>query len=77
MAKIDYHKDLNPPPKAGVCVHVDTLPTCDLCHEEPARYDAKTIHGPWGNLCATCFGGFAASQTLGVGKGQRLTLRRQ
>lgn len=26
------------------------LPICDFC-DEPARYDGKTIHGPWANMC--------------------------
>lgn len=27
---------------------------CDFC-KNPAIYDAKTVFGPWGYLCETCF----------------------
>lgn len=27
---------------------------CDFC-DKPAKYDAKTVHGPWANVCAEHF----------------------
>lgn len=53
-------------------VIVDRLPKCDLCSNE-AVYDAKTIMGPWANLCGSHFRAHGIG--LGTGKGQRLRLR--
>lgn len=30
------------------------VPRCDLCGK-PAEYDAKTVWGPWANVCRDCF----------------------
>jgi len=39
--------------------------SCDVCKAPLVDefYDAKTTHGPWGNLCAGCF------KTIGIGLG--------
>lgn len=52
---------------------VPSLPPCDLCGET-ARYDAKTRGGSWGYLCQEC--AEAEGITLGLGKGQRLAVRK-
>lgn len=41
-------------------VKVKALPFCDLCQsmagvETPARYDGRTVFGPWANMCPDCF----------------------
>lgn len=46
---------------------------CDMCREifdkkKPA-YDAKTVKGPWGFLCPTCFRQYGIG--LGIGLGQQ------
>lgn len=57
-------------------VIVSRLPLCDICaqvgNESVAEYDAKTVFGPWANLCGTCFRKHAGK--LGTGFGQRLVL---
>ena len=53
-------------------VEVESLPECDLCIE-PAKYDAKTFHGPWANLCEAHFHTHGIG--LGLGKGQLLVVR--
>ncbi len=35
-------------------IQVTEFPDCDLCGR-PAPYDCKTLMGPWGNLCESCF----------------------
>jgi len=59
-------------------VMVESLPNCDIKEEHPtpvkARYDAKTIYGPWANLCQHHFE-VVAIGNLGLGKGQRLVLK--
>lgn len=61
-------------PKNGTEVYVTALPPCDLCTDGTlARYDAKTVQGPWGNLCALHFETYGIG--LGVGKGQELKVR--
>lgn len=62
----------------GTQVDVLSLPHCQLCaangiHAIPAHYDAKTIWGPWANMCESCFKQFGVG--LGTGKGQRLVIR--
>ena len=54
MKKIVRH--LNPPTK------------CDICHSQVGDefFDAKTINGPWANMCTECF------NTIGVGLGTGL-----
>ena len=51
---------------------VITLPTCDICGAT-AMYDAKTVMGPWANLCSEDFDNYTDGQ-LGLGKGQRLVV---
>ncbi len=57
-------------------VQVTRLPNCDICaqggHIQPAKYDAKTIMGPWANLCQKHYEDFGIQ--LGTGFGQRLVL---
>ncbi len=53
---------------------VSKTPDCDLCPDEtkqPAKYDGKTVYGPWAYMCATHFG--EAGIGLGLGRGQILT----
>jgi hypothetical protein len=47
-------------------VTVNQIPKCDIpgCTEQ-AYVDAKTIHGPWANLCVEHY----KSLGIGVGKG--------
>lgn len=47
-------------------------PDCQLCDNEKARYDGKTVMGPWAYMCPTCFRMFGVG--LGLGRGQRLVL---
>ena len=48
--------------------------TCDMAGcEKKAEYDAKTIYGPWGNLCQDHFDAIGIG--LGTGKGQRLIVK--
>lgn len=47
-------------------------PTCDFCKVEPARYDFKTVHGPWANGCLECYVVNRKYDELGTGKGQLL-----
>lgn len=51
---------------------VGELPNCDICHTHIARYDAKTVSGPWGYMCHNCWLKFRAHNDLGTGKGQIL-----
>lgn len=46
--------------------------TCDVC-TKTAEYDAKTIHGPWANLCREHWE-LLTEQRLGTGYGQRLVV---
>ncbi len=60
--------------------YVTALPTCDIHwhtrnERVSAAYDAKTISGPWANMCADCFQAYGVG--LGTGKGQRLILGTQ
>ena len=54
-------------------VLVPDLPVCDFCGEE-AHYDGKTIHGPWANMCKSCFRKHGIG--LGLDRGQELVLRK-
>ena len=45
---------------------------CHKCHE----YDAKTIWGPWANMCRPCWESLGMYNDLGTGKGQQLELRK-
>lgn len=63
----------------GSKVSMTTLPTCDTCkqkgREAVAEFDAKTIWGPWANMCRPCWESLAMYNDLGTGKGQQLELR--
>jgi hypothetical protein len=62
-------------PTPGHVVAVTTLPTCDICGDEPASWDLRTRFGPWANACESCAPGVAAEPGVtGVGIGQRLVL---
>lgn len=39
---------------------------------QPARYDAKTRHGPWAYLCEADYAEFGIG--LGTGRGQELVV---
>lgn len=58
-------------------VKVSILPKCDICWSQgkmkSAKYDAKTIMGPWANLCTPCFKQYGVG--LGTGRGQKLVLK--
>jgi len=58
-------------------VTVDKYPKCDFCATEivdsAARYDAKTMGGPWANMCERHFEAHGVG--LGTGQGQRLIER--
>ncbi len=66
-------------------VTVAALPLCDFCEQTGvkrlAEYDAKTVQGPWANMCHTHFGIFSVSAltnvSLGTGIGQRLVLAKE
>ena len=46
---------------------------CDICSSTTARYDGRTIFGPWANMCQACFDTNGIG--LGTGKGQKLLYR--
>ena len=58
-------------------VTVDKYPMCDFCATEivdsAARYDAKTMGGPWAKMCERHFKAHGIG--LGIGRGQRYLLR--
>ena len=50
---------------------------CDICKVEfpsskpnPAKYDGKTVHGPWAYMCSTHFKSVGTG--LGMGRGSKL-----
>jgi|HubBroStandDraft_1064217.scaffolds.fasta_scaffold255681_3 hypothetical protein len=43
---------------------------CDFCKMRNAEYDAKSVSGPWGYMCNSCF--YMIGTGLGLGKGQKL-----
>jgi hypothetical protein len=45
---------------------VSVLPKCDFCGKD-AKYDVPTKHGPWGNLCGSCYKNHAAFNACTVG----------
>jgi hypothetical protein len=57
----------------NVTVPIGGLPTCDQCHERPARVDIQTIYGPWGNFCLQCAPEVSSCE-LGMGRGQLLVV---
>lgn len=66
--------------KNGTVAYVHKLPLCDFCKERginrPAEYDFKTRMGPWANGCEHHWITQKAFTELGVGKGQKLEVRR-
>lgn len=61
-------------------VVVKHLPPCNIHFERlhetvDARYDAKTMWGPWAYMCTPCFKSYAYNPNrLGTGFGQHLIL---
>jgi hypothetical protein len=57
-------------------VKVAALPNCNFCAEKGittyAKYDCKTVFGPWANVCQECFERYGIR--LGLGFGQVLEL---
>jgi len=63
----------------GKVVYVDKIPNCDFCAKRrgsivDAKYDGKTVLGPWANMCQDCFNIFGMGRT-GLGYGQELRLK--
>lgn len=58
--------------RVSTTVVVPVARKCDLHPGVTAYADAKIPHGPWANLCQSCFRTYGCS--LGTGKGQRLVL---
>lgn len=52
-------------------VKVSSLPKCQFCNER-AKYDIKTLMGPWAYVCQHHFDAYGIG--LGVGMGLRLIL---
>ena len=61
------------PAKPHTEVKVPYLPKCDFCSAK-AQYDGKTGNGPWAYMCRMHFVEFGVG--LGLGKGQRLVVRK-
>lgn len=53
-------------------VEIPEAVQCDFCAKQ-AEYDAKTVMGPWANLCEQHYGQYGYG--LGLGKGQRLIVK--
>lgn len=57
---------------------VTEIPSCDFCldngTDEPATVDARTVFGPWANMCWSHFAEYTDGR-LGTGHGQRLIQR--
>ena len=60
-------------PVPGISVVVARLPPCGLCERTPARFDCRTIYGPWAYLCRSCWPTYSLGR-LGTGYGQELIL---
>ena len=60
--------------KEGTEVEMGAMPTCDFC-SKTAGYDGKTKMGAWAYMCERCFQRHGVG--LGVGRGQRLVLRKE
>jgi hypothetical protein len=63
--------------RTGTEVEVTQLPSCDFCKIDehktvPAKYDGKTVLGPWAYMCGAHYSKFGLG--LGTGVGQRLIL---
>lgn len=50
-------------------VRVPALPKCDFC-EKRAKYDGKTLRGPWAFMCQVHFEKHGVG--FGLGRGQEL-----
>lgn len=63
----------------GTIAYVNKLPQCDFPHhpDSPpvARYDFKTIGGPWAFGCEAHYQESRYYEELGTGKGQKLEAR--
>lgn len=46
---------------------------CDICANEPAKIDGKTIVGPWAFMCEMCHRFYGIG--TGDGKGQEIMIR--
>lgn len=55
-------------------VEVYEKPLCNICNE-PAEYDAMTKYGNWAYLCERHYEKLGIG--LGLGKGQRLILKKK
>ncbi len=53
---------------------IDIIPQCDFCKTKKAKYDGKTVFGPWANMCSRCFQ--EKGMGLGLGLGQELIERK-
>ena len=55
--------------------YINPPETCDICHSQvgDVMYDAKTVYGPWANMCENCFNTIGVG--LGTGLGQRYVRR--
>lgn len=53
-------------------IHLNPPLACDMCSNliEETFFDAKTIYGPWANLCSDCFDLYT-ERKLGTGNGQK------
>ena len=51
--------------------YINPPKTCDVCYSQvgDVMYDAKTVYGPWANMCENCFNTIGVG--LGTGLGQR------
>ena len=52
-------------------VYIDEPRDCQLCKDDTATYDAKTLAGPWAYMCEDCWeceGSYAGGSRLIVGE---------
>ena len=57
-------------------VCVSKIPDCDFCENgTKARYDGKTVMGPWANMCQAHLAIYGIG--LGLGKGQEYILDKE
>lgn len=59
----------------GTVAYVTKLPDCDFC-VQLAQYDFKTISAAWANGCETHYEVYRMHRELGVGKGQKLVVKK-
>lgn len=48
------------------------MSNCDICKAEEAKYDARTIWGPWAYVCEGCFQQYTVKK-IGLGFATKLT----